>query len=81
MNHISAELKKAVNLGKSVDFLSFMNIMSGLSPTEFANHVAAVLDIKPTEKQLLLETKNVKDRLKQVFAKPDPLHIQRLSQN
>jgi len=66
VNHISTELKKAVNLGKSVDFLSFMNIMSGLSPSEFANHVAAVLDIKPTEKQLLLETRNVRDRLMRI---------------
>lgn len=63
VNHITSELKKAVNLGKSVDFLSFMNIMSGLSPSEFANHVAAILDIKPAEKQLLLETRNAKDRL------------------
>lgn len=63
VNHITTELKKAVNLGKSVDFLSFMNIMSGLSATEFSNHVAAILDIKPQEKQLLLETRNVKDRL------------------
>jgi len=63
INHITTELKRAVNLGKSVDFLSFMNIMSGLTPSEFSNHVAAVLDIKPTEKQLLLETRNVKDRL------------------
>src|SRR3990167_5293969 len=66
VNHITAELKKAVNLGKSVDFLSFMNIMSGLTPSEFANHVAAVLEIKPAEKQLLLETKNVKDRLSRI---------------
>jgi ATP-dependent Lon protease len=66
VNHITNELKKAVNFGKTVDFLSFMNIMSGLSPGEFANHVAAVLDIKPPEKQLLLETKNVKDRLLRV---------------
>ncbi|MBI5452108.1 endopeptidase La [Candidatus Gottesmanbacteria bacterium] len=63
VNHITGELKKAVNIGKSVDFLSFMNIMSGLSASEFSNHVAAILDIKPTEKQLLLETRNVKDRL------------------
>lgn len=63
INHITNELKKAVNLGKSVDFLSFMNIMSGLTPSEFANHVAAILDIKPSEKQLLLETRNVKERL------------------
>ena len=27
------------------------------------------------------EKQAVRDRLKQVFAKPDPLHIQRLSQN
>ena len=66
VNHISSELKKAVNLGKSVDYLSFMNIMSGLSSSEFSNHVAAILDIKPTEKQLLLETKKVKDRLTRI---------------
>lgn len=63
VNHITSELKKAVNLGKSVDFLSYMNIMAGLASSEFANHVGAILDIKPTEKQLLLETRNVKDRL------------------
>jgi ATP-dependent Lon protease len=63
INHITAELKKAVNLGKSVDFLSFMNIMSGLTPAELSNHVAAILDIKPNEKQLLLENRNVKNRL------------------
>jgi ATP-dependent Lon protease len=63
VNHITNELKKAVNFGKSVDFLSFMNIMSGLTPSEFTNHVSAILDIKVAEKQLLLETRNVKDRL------------------
>lgn len=62
-NHITAELKRAVNLGKSIDFLSFMNIMSGLAPGELANHIASILDIKPQEKQLLLETRNVRDRL------------------
>jgi ATP-dependent Lon protease len=66
VNHISAELKKAVNHGKSVDFLSFMNIMSGISPMEFADQVASVLDIKPAEKQLLLETRQVKDRLSRI---------------
>lgn len=62
-NHLTAELKRAVNIGKSIDFLSFMNIMSGLSPAELANHIASVLDIKPQEKQLLLETRNVRDKL------------------
>ena len=66
INHITTELKKAVNYGKPVDFLSFMNIMSGLASSEFTNHVAAVLDLKPAEKQLLLETRNVKDRLTRI---------------
>ncbi len=66
INHITGELKKAVNFGKSVDFLSYMNIMAGLASSEFANHVAAILDIKPIEKQLLLETRNVKDRLNKI---------------
>ena len=65
-NHITAELKKAVNLGKSIDFLSFMNIMSGLSPVELSYHLGAILDIKPQEKQLLLEIRNVKDRLSKI---------------
>jgi len=63
VNHITTELKKAVNVGKSVDFLSFMNIMSGLIPPEFANHVAAILDIKAVERQHLLEMINVRDKL------------------
>ncbi|MCL4382958.1 MAG: endopeptidase La [Patescibacteria group bacterium] len=62
-NHLSAELKKAVNLGKQVDFLVFMNIMSGLEPAELANQIAGVLEIKPAEKQTLLEIKNVKEKL------------------
>src|SRR3990167_10260692 len=66
VNHITAELKKAVNLGKSVDFLSFMNIMSGLTPSEFTHHVSAILDIKPMEKQALLETRSVKARLAKI---------------
>ena len=65
-NHLSAELKKAVNLGKQVDFLVFMNIMSGLESAELANQIAGVLEIKPAEKQTLLEIKNVKEKLARI---------------
>ncbi len=67
VKHITTQLRRAVNLGKSVDFLVFMNIMSGSSPAELANHVANILDIKPEEKQDLLETANVHDRLEKVI--------------
>ena len=43
-----------------------MNIMSGISPIDLANHVSAILDIKPQEKQLLLEMRNVRDRLDRI---------------
>ncbi|TSC53494.1 MAG: ATP-dependent Lon protease, partial [Microgenomates group bacterium LiPW_16] len=65
-NHLTVELKRAVNLGKSVDFLVFMNIMSGLSPQELADQIAGTLEIKPSEKQALLETRSVKERLTKI---------------
>lgn len=61
--HITSELRKAVNLGKSMDFLTFMNIMSGLSPKILSFQVAGVLDIKPMERQELLEMSSVKARM------------------
>lgn len=63
VNHLVLELRKAVNLGKSLDFLTFMNIMSGLAPLELSYQVAGVLDIKPNERQELLEISLVKERL------------------
>lgn len=62
-NHLTNELRSAVKLGKTMDFLTFMNIMSGVSPLVLSYHVAGVLDIKPSERQDLLETMSVKDRL------------------
>lgn len=55
INHITNELKQAVNIGKSIDFLVFMNIMSGIPLNEFTNLVASTLEVKPKEKQELLE--------------------------
>lgn len=62
-NHILNQLRYAVNLGKSVDFLAFMNIMSKNEPGSLASQVASVLDIKPEEKQKLLEITDVRKRL------------------
>lgn len=65
-NHLVNEFKKAMQLGKGTDFLTFMNIMSGVSPSELADQIAYVLDIKPSQKQELLEITNVKDRLNKI---------------
>jgi len=65
-NHLTNEFRRAMNYGKSVDFLVFMNIMSESSPSELSNLIGSVLDIKPVERQLLLETSNVKERLEKI---------------
>lgn len=61
--HLTNELRRAVNLGKSMDFLSFMNIMSGVNSLQLSHQVAGVLDIKPSERQELLELSSVRERI------------------
>ena len=65
-NHLTSEFRKAMNLGKFVDFLVFMNIMSENTPSQLADLVASVLDLKPVEKQLILEETDVKKRLEKI---------------
>lgn len=61
--HLTNELKKAINIGKTIDFIALMNLFSELSPLDFSYQVAGVLDLRPNEKQLLLEENNFKKRL------------------
>ena len=65
-NHLTNEFRKAMNLGKFVDFLVFMNVMSENTPSQLADLVASVLDIKPIEKQELLEQTDVRKRLEKI---------------
>jgi ATP-dependent Lon protease len=65
--HLANEFKKAVNLGKSVEFLSFMKLMGDVKPSELADQIASTLEIKTFEKQQLLESLNVHERLEKVL--------------
>ncbi|HZQ29629.1 MAG TPA: endopeptidase La [Patescibacteria group bacterium] len=65
-NHLTNEFRRAMNLGKFVDFLVFMNIMSENTPSQLSNLIASVLDIKPEERQKLLEEPNVRKRLERI---------------
>ncbi len=65
-NHLTNEFRRAMNLGKPADFLVFMNIMSDNSPSELSNLIASVLDLKPSDRQSLLEETNVKIRLERI---------------
>ncbi len=65
-NHLTNEFRRAMNFGKSADFLVFMNIMSENSPSELSDLIASALDLKPQERQELLEMVNVKERLQKL---------------
>jgi len=65
-NHLIADFKRALGLGKQADFLVFMNIMSQITPSELADQIASTLDIKGSERQEILETIDVKKRLEKV---------------
>lgn len=64
--HIINTFQKAVKYGKSFEFLTLMNIMSGLPPLEISYMIASTLEIKPSEKQELLELDNLKTRLDKI---------------
>jgi ATP-dependent Lon protease len=64
IRYISTQIKKAINLGKTVDFVFLMNILNTDNPLNFANQIAVVLDLKPQERQMLLEESALKEKLK-----------------
>ena len=64
VRYISSQIKKAINFGKTVDFVFLMNILNVTSPQDFSNQIAIVLDLKPDERQELLEENDLKMRLK-----------------
>jgi len=61
---ISSQIKKAVNLGKAVDFVFLMNIINVTDPVDFSNQIAIILDLKTQERQELLEETDLKTRLR-----------------
>ncbi len=63
IKYISAQIKKAINLGKTIDFMFLMNILNVTSPQDFSYQVAMVLDLREHERQGLLEEVNLKIRL------------------
>jgi len=65
-NHLTNEFRKAMNFGKSADFLLFMNIMSENSPAELSDLIASALDLKAQDRQVLLEMTDVKARLQKL---------------
>jgi len=62
-SHLSKLFNNAVNLGKPVEFLNFMKLMSGVNAGELADQIASTLQISTNKKQKILETLDVEVRL------------------
>ncbi len=65
--HLQKEFRKAVHMGKPVEFLNFMKLMGGVTHGELVDQIASTLSIDSQEKQHVLETVEVKDRMKLVI--------------
>jgi ATP-dependent Lon protease len=64
--HLQKEFRRAVHMGKPVEFLNFMKLMGGVTDGELVDQIASTLSIKTKEKQEILETLDVNDRMKKV---------------
>jgi ATP-dependent Lon protease len=62
-NNLIKNFQEAVNLGKVVDVMMVMRLLGENTPTEVADQISYILDLKTADKQGLLETISVKERL------------------
>ncbi len=68
-NHLQKEFRRAVHMGKPVEFLNFMKLMGGVTDGELTDQIASTLNVETSEKQSILETLVVKDRMRMVIDK------------
>lgn len=82
VRHISSQIKRAINLGKTIEFSFLMNILNISNAADFSNQIAAVLDLKTSERQELLEELDLKKRLqKEVEYVNREIHILEIEYN
>lgn len=65
--HLQKIFRQTIQLGKPVEFLNFMKLLSGVSEGELADQVASTLSAKTADKQAILEALDVKERLQLVI--------------
>ncbi len=65
-SHLQRIFRKSIHMGKPVEFLNFMKLMSGVTEGELADQIASTLQIGTDEKQNILETTEVKARIKKI---------------
>jgi ATP-dependent Lon protease len=66
-DHLQKIFRKAIHMGKPVEFLNFMKLMSGVTEGELADQITSTLNINTKQKQQILETIHVKARIKKII--------------
>jgi ATP-dependent Lon protease len=66
--HLQKIFRQTIQMGKPVEFLNFMKLLSGVNEGELADQIASTLTVKTSIKQAILEAINVKERLKLVIS-------------
>lgn len=62
-NNLVKNFQKAINLGKSIDAMSVMHLLGENRPEQLADQISYILELKTADKQKLLETFPIKERL------------------
>jgi ATP-dependent Lon protease len=66
-NQLQKLFRQTVQMGKQIEFLNFIKLLSGVNEGEMADQIASTLKIPSNKKQLILETTNVKQRIRLVI--------------
>lgn len=66
-NQLQKLFRQTVQMGKQIEFLNFIKLLSGVNEGEMADQIASTLNIPTAKKQLILETTNVKQRIRLVI--------------
>ena len=66
-NQLQKLFKKTVQMGKQIEFLNFIKLLSGVNEGEMADQIASTLSLSTKEKQQILEIFSVKDRIKKII--------------
>jgi ATP-dependent Lon protease len=65
--HLKKTFQQIVQMGKPVEFLNFIKLMSTIDASEMTDQIAATLNLNTIKKQDLLETTNIKQRIKKII--------------
>jgi len=66
-NQLQKLFRQTVQMGKQIEFLNFIKLLSGVNEGEMADQIASTLNIATEKKQLILETIDVKQRIRLVI--------------